>query len=394
MPSLIFKLAGLTVFILICRLFVTADVDMVLLPPASAAYHDTSYNDYSGSLTSAAVSRRYIQRGDWEAPDILLIAEDPYWKDSVKIIAAAAHRDGIPVYIMSDRDYIGKEDYLSPLLERDEVRILRVSYDSPWIRDYGPVQLKMSGEKIQWLDFNYTEDRPLDDIIPQKLAEYMNMPLKEGEYYLEGGAVISNGRGLCAVTETSLEEASVDKNSAEELEAFKDMLGCSALAILPALDGEITGHADIIAQFLAPDIAAVAIADTDQSSEIAFELDQAVRSLTAAAHSLGQRLRIVRLPIYVEGENFYSYVNGTRLGRSFLMPSFKKVPQIKEFMAMQAIRSVIPDVRLVPVPADDMAERGGAIHCITLGLNIPQLYDIEKFFVQSGTARNKRFISF
>jgi len=36
-----------------------------------------------------------------------------------------------------------------------------------------------------------------------------------------------------------------------------------------------------------------------------------------------------------------------------------------------AKQSVLPGVKLLPVPADSMAQSGGAVHCITMGLSLP-----------------------
>jgi agmatine/peptidylarginine deiminase len=141
---------------------------------------------------------------------------------------------------------------------------------------------------------------------------------------------------------------------------------------LSALTGETTGHADIIAQFLSPDIVAVAMVDQDESSKLSAELEETVESLVATASAIGQKLSIIRLPIHIDGEYFYSYVNGTRLRNAYLIPSFRNVPLETELMAYRAIRSAIPEVKLIPVPADHMVQRGGAVHCITLGLSLPR----------------------
>jgi agmatine deiminase len=365
-----------------------------MTPLASiASNEDILHSDYSGKLLPETPSQLSIHRGDWELPDILLLVEDSDWQDALRIIVDASHKDGIPVYILTDRDNFEKEDYLSLLKNQYEARILRISYDTPWIRDYGPLQLKALGNAVHWLDFYYTSDRPHDDSVPQQLAEYMDMPVEDGNYYLEGGAIISNGRGLCAITEKSLNEASVDQISSEEVSAFRQLLGCNALAILPALTGETTGHADIIAQFLSHDVVAVAIMDHDESSDIPDELEKAAESLVSTARSIGQRLHVIRLPMYVEGENFYSYVNGTRLRNAYLVPSFKNVPFDTEFMAYRIIRSAIPDVRLIPIPADKMVERGGAVHCITLGLSLPRSYDLQQYWVKEDQIHTRYVLS-
>jgi agmatine deiminase len=368
MSNRIFYISRVTIIALtlMCLLFLFPYMpELKQLQASLDNNEDTSKPAHPNKFLSPDVTQDYIQRGDWELPDILLLAEDFDWHDSLEIIVAAAHQDGMPVYIMSNQNDFQKEDYLWVLNNQYEAEILRVSYDTPWIRDYGPLQLKESGNRIHWLDFGYTDERPYDDAVPQQLADYMDMPIENGDYYLEGGAI-----------------ASVDPDNVEEFNAFRQELGCRAIAVLPAITGESTGHADIIAQFFSSDIVAVAVVDQDVSSEISAELVEAAASLAAAAHSIGQRLRIIRLPIHVEGENFYSYVNGTRLRKAYLVPSFKNVPLEKELMAYDVIRSAIPEVRLIQIPSDKMVERGGAVHCITLGLNLPKPHGLKKYWVE------------
>jgi agmatine deiminase len=348
----------------------------------SFPYNDSSYFvDFRSDVSSSSPSG-YIHRGDWEQPDVLLVVDNHEWMDSLRKIVTASHDDGIPVYILADQDEVSEEARTAWELETDEGRVLHFSHDSPWIRDYGPIQLKSAESKIQWLDFGYAWDRPNDDTVPRKLAGYIGIPIKSGKYYLEGGAIISNGEGLCAITDRSLIEASVDRESPAQLEAFRQLLGCRALAILPGLTGERTGHADMIAQFLSRDTVAVSVMDPEVSYLNAAELNEAAESMLSSAISIGQKLRIIRLPMHVEGENYYSYVNGTRLKDTYLVPSFESVPAEVEKMAYRLMRSMLHDVRVVPIPADSMVESGGAVHCITLGLSFPRSVDTDQYWDQ------------
>jgi hypothetical protein len=174
----------------------------------------------------------FVHRGDWERPDILLVVEDFDWQESLIKIIDASYLDGVPAYVLSDRDNIQSDDYLYNLVTAYNAIILRVSFDTPWIRDYGPLQIKSQKSSFHWLDFKYSGERPDDDLFPQQLAQFLNIPVESGDYYLDGGALISNGKGLCAITDKSLEESSVDQDSSEEFSVFKHRLGCRTLVVL------------------------------------------------------------------------------------------------------------------------------------------------------------------
>jgi agmatine deiminase len=325
--------------------------------------------------------------GDWEPPDVLLIVENEEWQESIDTIISAAHNDMTPVYILMNRD---DEQYREniPLEEQSSNNIfLNLSLDTPWVRDYGPLQLKAGNGSVKWIDFAYTNQLPHDDSVPDQLARYMGTTVEHNDYFLDGGAVISNGNGLCAITEKSLEEASVDPLYPEEFKKFRDTLGCRVLTVLPALTGESTGHADIIAQFLSPEVVSVAIVNQKDSSVIAAELEEAVELLKKSAIKIAQPLKVIRLPLIVKGEYYYSYINGTRLKNTYLIPSFQNVPSEIEHIAINVLQSALPDIELSSIPADAIVKRGGAVHCITLGLNLPDTTDELQFWVKrSGKA--------
>jgi agmatine/peptidylarginine deiminase len=145
-------------------------------------------------------------------------------------------------------------------------------------------------------------------------------------------------------------------------------LGCPTLAILPELPDETTGHVDVIAQFLSPTVAVVASVDPRADIQMAIALDEATERLAEAAELRGERLSIVRLPMEVDGEAFYSYVNSTRLKNRLLVPDYDRVSPQTQRLAYAKLKSALPTVELVPIKADMMADRGGAVHCVTLGL--------------------------
>ncbi len=331
---------------------------------------------------SAASAPSYIHRGDWEPPDVLLLVEYAKWQESIDSIIAAARNDMTPVYILMNRD---DEQYRENILQAEQDSnntLLNLSLDTPWIRDYGPLQLKARNGSVKWIDFAYSNQRTHDDSVPDELAGYMGTSIEDGDYFLDGGAVISNGSGLCAITDKSLEEAAVDQFHIEEFHKFRDILGCRALAVLPALTGESTGHADIIAQFLSPEIIAVAQVNQEDTYGIAAELEQAVELLKEAAEDISQPLKVIRLPLIVEADFFYSYINGTRLKNTYLIPSFNNVPSEIEQIAINVLQSALPDIELSSIPAEIMVKNGGAVHCITLGLNLPDTADEVQFWVK------------
>lgn len=307
-------------------------------------------------------------RGDHEANNLLLLVWQPEWEGAVKRLAAAAAQE-MEVQILVPRGAWAASRPLRRWAKRKCVDISFQSYDTAWIRDYGPLQFVQQGQ-ITWGDFTYDSARPEDDAFPKQLASDLEMPIARLSERLDGGGLVSNGHGLCVMTDASVEESLADSSHRHPSD-LASALGCRALAVIGALPDEQTGHADVSVQFLSHDLVAVAQMDGRQAPLQALLLDQAAMLIQDTAARLGQTLRVIRVPMMHRGEVFYSYINAVRGRTSLFVPSYREVPAELEQQAHAALAGALPELRIVPVRSDAIVGYGGALHCITLGLNIP-----------------------
>lgn len=99
-------------------------------------------------------------------------------------------------------------------------------------------------------------------------------------------------------------------------------------------------------------------------------LDTAVTLLRRGARVLGRDLEGVRVPIERgDGEIYYSWINGQRMGNVFVVPHFESAAPETEERAHRALAEAMPGVTLAPLPSQAMIQMDGAIHCITAQLN-------------------------
>ena len=307
-----------------------------------------------------------VLRGDFEPPDTLVVAYEEDWVDSLQqIIQAAAGQTRVLLLTAPSE---ARTRAFQRLTTAPHVDVLTGDFDSPWVRDYGPLQTYELAAGPLWLDFGYVSNRPEDDRAPDVLAAHLHSRVENAGFELDGGAVISNGQGLCALTRASLFEAGFADPAADGFEVFLGSLGCHATTILPEIPGEPTGHADVVAQFLASDLAMVAWLDPGTNTELSLALDRVAEDLETTAQQAGYPLQIVRIPIQTSGDTFFSYVNATRLRTRLLVPRFNELPQEVERAAYTSLATALPEVSIVPIDADLMVRLGGAVHCITLGL--------------------------
>lgn len=316
----------------------------------------------------AAASPSRILRGDYEVPETLVLAYDRDWEDAiVAIVTAASGQAQVGLLVKPGDMPSARRLSVAPM---PHVKLWRTALDSPWVRDYGPLQSHDALGDV-WIDFDYTWTRPADDRMPRWLSKVMHARVEPSSASLDGGAIISNGEGLCALTSASLREAGADPHDKRELTALMEQLGCSVAAVVPPIVGERTGHVDMIAQFMSPYQVVVAALDDPTYAEAARSLDVAAENIASAAASMGRFLAVTRVPIGADPGRFYSYVNVTRLDRRLLVPQFKGAPPEIEARAYRALGASVPGLALMPIPADRLINHGGAVHCATLGIGGP-----------------------
>ncbi len=310
-------------------------------------------------------------RGDWDTSSALLVVYNRHWQSAIQRLLAFAH-DDLPVYVLAT-----PKDARSRAFRRWARRVpfaglVSMALDTPWIRDYGPIEVQANGQ-ISWLDMIYApEDRPRDNALPALLSEVFETPQQaEPQLNLEGGGIISNGEGLCGMTETTLQDLGLPGAETEPWESFLETIGCRTLARLPQLPDEATGHADMLAQFLSPHQVAVAVPTPASPPEVIEALLGAREALAEAAEAHGQPLEFVELPLVNREELYYSYVNGLRTPSHYFVPSYSAVAPAVQALAHQRLEQALEGVRVVAVDSDEMIENGGAIHCVTLGLKHP-----------------------
>jgi agmatine deiminase len=306
-------------------------------------------------------------RGDWDTPSALMVVYNSTWKRALGRLLSIAHAD-LPVYVLATPKDARSREFERWLRRVPFAGLVSIDLDTPWIRDYGPLEV-VRPRGISWLDLSYApDDRPFDDAVPSLLGEVFETINQREHFPLDGGGIISSGAGLCGITEASFRTLGVDTEDPERVESFLETVGCRTLALLPELPSESTGHVDMVAQFLAPDKVAIAVPTEDSSDDVRTALERARRALELAAEAHGQSLSFVELPIEIHKEHYYSYVNGLRTPAHYFVPSYSSVNRKLEREAHRRLSEALDGVTVVGVNSDEMIESGGAIHCVTLGL--------------------------
>jgi agmatine deiminase len=339
-------------------------------PPA-----DTHPSPPASQVVRATVVPDLVLRGDYEHPDAVLVGiAGSFATTATPLVTALARVGRVQVLVQRGAGLKRVRRWIATLPRevRDTIELIDREVDSPWVRDYGPLQLRRADGSSAWLDARYVE-RPSDDAIPSLLAERWGAPMVDAPWSLDGGALASNGEGLCVSTIEYFEAHKVPAVGSAARAELLPAVGCRVLALVPALPEEPTHHADLFVQFLGPRTVAVASLDPALDPGVSARLDEAARGIVRAAAAIGLRITVVRAPIGIDidGE-YHPYLNGLRLRDAFLMPVYHRRPSATEMRARAVLEAAMPGVEVLRIPAWEMADLGGAVHCVALGLFTPR----------------------
>ena len=146
-------------------------------------------------------------------------------------------------------------------LPMERITFHRIPTNEPWCRDHGPIFLTRDVDpKLAVVDWDYNAwggkypPCDLDEVVPTRVAEILNVPVFYPRMILEGGSIDVNGAGALLTSESCL----LNKNrnpdlSREQIEQrLRDYLGVREILWLgDGIDGDDTdGHIDDLARFV------------------------------------------------------------------------------------------------------------------------------------------------
>lgn len=263
---------------------------------------------------------------------------------------------------------------------------ISIATDDAWIRDYGPIFVKhRESGSLALHDFHFNNwggkygDCQRDDLVPQKIALLLNLPLWIHDFVLEGGSIEVNGAGTVMTSESCLfhpgRNSALDKPAIEAV--LHGALGTTHAIWLPAgIAGDDTdGHIDDLARFASPDtIVAVRAPAGHPDHEV---LERNWTLLQASRDQAGQKFQLIELPTpapilwdFPPEDDWpggvrpvpASYANFLFANRAVFVPTFD---QPTDDQALKTLEQVFKDHKVVPVPAKYLVVGLGSLHCLS-----------------------------
>lgn len=263
---------------------------------------------------------------------------------------------------------------------RDAIRLIRLPYNSSWIRDYGPIFVE-NRKRLLAADTEYRfTTRFDDDRIPAGVASHFHTNATASPLLIEGGNLLSNGKGLCVTTTAVIRDNSSgfdakrghghDYNEALVTELMRRHFGCEEVIYLEPLAGEGTSHVDMFTVFTSADTVVVGQYHPAVDPVNAELLDRNAERLSSVVVD-GRPLRVVRIPMPTNRDGVWrTYTNVLFANGTLLVPSYPGVDPEAERAAVEIYRRLLPDWNVVAIDISTLIRKGGGLHC--LAVNVPK----------------------
>ncbi len=282
------------------------------------------------------------------------------------------------------------ENKVRKLLKRVGVDLSCVEFfhfptDRIWIRDYGPIFLKTTGDPSEMaiIRFHFNawakyKDWQNDNAIPVRIGKTLGYKIfpalfHEKEIVLEGGAIDHNGLGSLLTTEECLldldcqaRNPDLDRKTLEKI--FKEYLGISNVLWLGrGLSGDDThGHVDDFCRFVNHNTVILCQEDNPEDDNY-LPLKENRERLQGLRLQDGAKIEIIPLPmpepLYFDGRRLpASYANFFIGNGVVLVPTFNDP---RDRTALGILSELFPDKGVVGINATDLVWGLGTIHCLT-----------------------------
>ncbi|HEX6244993.1 MAG TPA: agmatine deiminase family protein [Polyangiales bacterium] len=262
------------------------------------------------------------------------------------------------------------ESQARELLSGLSARFHRVRFGDIWMRDIAPVFLVRPDGGLGSVRFRFNGwggkyTYPGDDRVAGEVQALVEAEHYASSLVLEGGAVESDGAGLCLTTrDVALNpNRNPRMNQAQLEEGLLEALGAERVVWLERglMNDHTDGHIDNIARFIAPGRALCMRASgaDDPNREVLGEIEGALRAAGLSVETLpspGLVLGRDGQPIPASYLNFYI------ANRTVVVPVFGS---IHDEAALRALEPLFPGRSVRPVQAKVLLEEGGTVHCIT-----------------------------
>jgi len=258
----------------------------------------------------------------------------------------------------------------------ERISFHRIPTNEPWCRDHGPIFLTRDLDpKLAVVDWDYNAwgnkypPFDLDEVVPTRVAKFLDLPVFYPRMILEGGSIDPNGAGVLLTTESCLLNPNRNPQlSRGEIEQrLRNYLSVREVFWLGnGIAGDDTdGHIDDLARFVS-ERTVVTIVEENRDDENYKPLRQNLARLREMKLD-DRELDIVTLPmpkkIVREGLRLpASYANFYIANNCVLVPMFA---DSNDQTALSIFGELFPERRVIGIDCRELIWGLGTFHCLT-----------------------------
>lgn len=255
-------------------------------------------------------------------------------------------------------------------LPKDAVTFLPLKTSSVWLRDYSPVSaVDRKGNRVL-LKFRHDHMKNRDDIgAYDVLRRHFRSLGREVGIFLEGGNLISNGAGLSISSKTIIRQNSGSLDLDGIARILDKECGIAQWACATPLNGERTGHIDMLATFLTPNLLAVAECDPREDPNNISILNDLATAFEGLVTGAG-KMRVVRVPMPFSGSgNYRSYNNVVFANGQLIVPIYPGLDPKLDRKVLAMYSEWLPGVNVKGIDCEELSLKGGSLHCMTRNIS-------------------------
>lgn len=313
---------------------------------------------------------------EWEEVEYLVLTWAQYPSVLREIVRYA--RQECQVLIVCGDSAAVAQELLAHGIPLQGLLFLEHPFNSVWMRDYGPATVyRGQADSLYLVDWLYNRPRPMDDRLPQAIAQRLGLPLlpldtAPTDLVHIGGNFITDGDGTAFSSRLILAEngprarynlSSKDEAAIDSLMAH--FMGIRHYIKLTPLPHDPIDHLDMHMKLL--DERTLMVGQYPPGRADGPQIEANLRALQQA---VAEPYRVIRVPMPAyrghypdSGRSPYlTYTNAVFINRTVLVPIYN-LPG--DSQALDIYRKALPGYRIVGIECRPIIMAGGGLHCVT-----------------------------
>ncbi len=331
---------------------------------------------------------------EWEELQGIIIT----WTSQTTILRQIVDyaQDEGKVYIVCTDSNSVKSSLTSGGVPLTNVEFLVASFNSIWVRDYGPWAVYTNdADSLYLVDWIYNRPRPLDDRVPEVFASRYNIPLYQTtvspyDFVATGGNFMADGHGTGFSSRLIVNE-NTNKTEAQIDTIVKRFMGIDRYIKMTVLPYDGIHHIDMHMKLLDDETLMVGQypAGVSDGPQIEANLQYVLSNFKTA---FGRDFKVMRIPMPPDGTGRYpssggqyrTYTNSVIVNKTVIVPTYELQ---YDTTALRIYRDAMPGYRVVGINCNSIIGQSGAIHCITkeIGVDEPVYIKLYPLVQTSGT---------